>query len=92
MILYFLLIINAITFGVFGYDKYLAKTNKWRISERTLLLLTFVGGSIGAVLGMLLFSHKISKPSFNIPIIIIVILQAAGIYYLGLEGFISVLR
>lgn len=86
MILYFLLLINAITFGVFGYDKYLAKTNKWRIPENTFFLMTFIGGSLGAVAGMLLFSHKISKPSFYIPIIMIVLLQVVGVYYFSVEG------
>lgn len=86
MILYFLLIINAITFGVFGYDKYLAKTNQYRIPENTLLLLTFIGGSLGAVLGVLLCKHKISKPSFYIPIIMIVLLQVVGVYYFSVEG------
>jgi len=87
MIFYFLVIINAITFGVFGYDKYLAKTNKWRIPERTLFLLTFMGGSIGAAMGMLIFRHKISKPSFYLSILIIIVLQVVGIWYFGLEGW-----
>jgi len=87
MIFYFLLLLNVITFGVFGYDKYLAKTNQWRIKEHTLYLLTFMGGSIGAVVGMVLFSHKISKPSFYIPLIIIVLLQGLAIYYFSAESF-----
>ena len=36
---YYLLGINAVTFIVYGIDKYKAKKAKWRISEATLLLL-----------------------------------------------------
>lgn len=92
MIFYFLLILNIITLCVFGYDKYLAKTNKWRIPERILYLLTFIGGSLGAIVAMLFFSHKISKPSFYLAVVLIMVLQVLGIYYFGLEGFIEVLR
>ena len=31
---------------------------KWRIPEKALLLLSFLGGAIGGILGMLLFRHK----------------------------------
>ena len=34
----YLLAINAVTFIVYGIDKYKAKKAKWRISEATLLL------------------------------------------------------
>ena len=43
---YYLLAINAVTFIVYGIDKYKAKKAKWRISEATLLLLGVLGGSI----------------------------------------------
>ena len=41
---YYLLAINAVTFIVYGIDKYKAKKAKWRISEATLLLLAVLGG------------------------------------------------
>lgn len=44
----YLLAINAVTFIVYGIDKYKAKKAKWRISEATLLLLAVLGGSVGA--------------------------------------------
>lgn len=90
-LIYFFTAINVVTFLTFGYDKYLAKNNKWRIPERSLFLLTLMCGSIGAVLGMFLFKHKISKPSFYIPIIIIIALQIAIVYFFGWENLIDVL-
>ena len=35
-----------------------ARRGKWRIPEKALLLLSFFGGAIGGILGMLLFRHK----------------------------------
>lgn len=63
-ILFYLLIINLVTIFIWGYDKQMAKKNLQRISEIQLLLLIFLGGFLGGVLGILLFKHKISKPFF----------------------------
>jgi uncharacterized membrane protein YsdA (DUF1294 family) len=91
MIYYFFLFINVLTFIFFGYDKYLAKNNKWRISENSLFMMSFMGGSIGAVLGMLLFRHKISKPVFYVSILIIIALQSVLVYYFGFKGLLDIL-
>ena len=58
------LILNGIAFLLIGYDKYLAKKHKQRISERTLLSFVFIGGIIGSGLAMLIFNHKTSKISY----------------------------
>lgn len=50
--------INVITFFVYGVDKLKARKSWWRISEKTLLLLAALGGSIGAWAGMRLWHHK----------------------------------
>jgi uncharacterized membrane protein YsdA (DUF1294 family) len=92
MILYPFIAANIITFCVFGYDKYLAKNNKWRFPEKTLFLLTFMGGSVGAVIGMLLFRHKIAKPSFYLSVLLIIAIQIAVYYYFGPEGLIEFLK
>jgi uncharacterized membrane protein YsdA (DUF1294 family) len=47
------------------------------------LSLTFLGGTIGALLGMLLFRHKISKTSFLLKFGLIVLIQAVFMYYLS---------
>ena len=64
VIFYFILIINTIAFILMGYDKYLAKAKKSRISERTLLAFVFFGGTIGSGLAMVLFRHKTAKKSY----------------------------
>ena len=47
---YYLIVVNIVTFLVFGIDKWNAKQGSWRISEATLLILAVIGGSIGALL------------------------------------------
>ena len=39
IILYYLFVINIVTFLVYGIDKVKAKRGSWRISEATLLIL-----------------------------------------------------
>ena len=60
------LIINIVTFLIYGIDKYLAINNKYRISEKILLLLSITGGCIGALISMYLFHHKTKKVKFII--------------------------
>ena len=54
----YLAVINLATFIVYGADKRRARKGKWRVPERTLFLLPLLGGSVGALLGMLVFHHK----------------------------------
>ncbi|WP_407404362.1 DUF1294 domain-containing protein [Chryseobacterium sp.] len=80
MMLIFLLITSILTFFIFGLDKYYATHHKRRISEFLLLLFTFFGGTIGAILGMLIFRHKTAKRSFIIKMGIIIFSQILIIY------------
>ena len=74
-ILYYLAIINAITFIVYGIDKLKAKNGKWRIPEATLLLLAIIGGSIGAWCGMTVCHHKTQHKKFKYGIPLILAIQ-----------------
>ena len=49
-----LVLINTVTFLIFGVDKLLAKHPRFRqrVPEKNLLLLAVVGGSVGALLGL----------------------------------------
>jgi len=79
----YLIIINLMALILYGYDKFQAiksSKNISRVSENKLLLITLLGGTIGALLSMLIFRHKIKKPSFMIKFSIVVILQAIGIF------------
>ncbi|MDD5160539.1 MAG: DUF1294 domain-containing protein [Sulfuricurvum sp.] len=65
-------ILNLVTFGIFGIDKLLARMNRNRISEKTLLTLAIVGGSVGAVFAQKLFRHKTRKFRYRVWIILII--------------------
>lgn len=71
---YYLLIINILTFIIYGIDKYKSIKHKYRISEATLIILAIIGGTIGAFFGMILFHHKTKKKKFIISIPIILLL------------------
>ncbi|MCX6823344.1 MAG: DUF1294 domain-containing protein [candidate division SR1 bacterium] len=78
---YFLLI-NLVTFIVRGVDKYKAKKQLRRVPEKTLLILTALGGMFGAVLGISFFRHKTIKGKFLIWFYGIVILWIILIFLL----------
>jgi uncharacterized membrane protein YsdA (DUF1294 family) len=86
IILYILLTLNLFAFIVFGWDKRLSVKHKRRIPENTLLGITFIGGTLGAVLGMLIFRHKISKTSFLLKFGLVVLIQVGLIYWFWNNG------
>lgn len=79
LLLYFLFI-NIFVFILAGYDKYLARKNKRRISENTLFFLEAIGGTIALLFAMLLFRHKTSKTSFIVKFTGIFLIQIALVY------------
>ena len=79
---YYLLAINAVTFIVYGIDKYAAKKAMWRISEATLLMLAVLGGSIGAWIALRVLRHKTMHKKFKYGIPVILLIQIALIAYM----------
>ncbi|KAA2223580.1 DUF1294 domain-containing protein [Chryseobacterium sediminis] len=75
----FLLIVNLIVFCVFGFDKWQAKKQQWRISENTLLGISLIG-IVGAASGMIIFNHKVSKKSFLVKFFIVVLIDLVLFY------------
>lgn len=87
-IVYYLIIINIVTFLVYGIDKWKARKTMWRIREASLLMLAVLGGSIGAWFGMKVWHHKTQHKKFRygIPAIIIIQLVIIGFFlYLQLN-------
>ena len=89
-LLYYLIVINVVTFLVYGIDKWKAKQgsschasdhrSSGRISEATLLILAVIGGSIGALLGMKIWHHKTMHKKFKYSLPLILLVQIALIY------------
>ena len=71
--LLYILFINIFSFTLMLIDKKKAIKKKWRISEQTLLSVSFICGSLGAYLAMILFRHKTKhfKFKYGLPLMII---------------------
>lgn len=64
LLLPWLVVINVVTGAVYAWDKVSARRGTRRVPERTLFLLNFLGGFIGAWLVFLLMRHKTLHRSF----------------------------
>ena len=82
-LLYYLIVINILTFAVYGIDKWKAKQDGWRISEATLLMLAVIGGTIGALLGMQVWRHKTMHKKFKYGLPLILLAQIALMYLIS---------
>jgi uncharacterized membrane protein YsdA (DUF1294 family) len=71
----YLILMNVIGLLVMGVDKSKAKNHAWRIPERTLFLVSVLGGSVGTWAGMYLFRHKTKHWYFVIGMPAILIAQ-----------------
>ena len=84
IIIYFI-IINIIGFFIMWLDKRKAKNGAWRIPEKTLFIITGLGGGIGTIAGMYTFRHKTQKLGFVIGFPFITILEIITILYFILK-------
>ncbi len=80
IVLYFI-IINIIGFFIMYIDKQKAKKGRWRIPEKTLFIVTALGGGIGTIAGMYTFRHKTQKIAFVIGFPLITILEIFAVIY-----------
>ena len=76
----YLIIINFISFLLIAIDKRKAIKNKYRISEKTFFIFSFIGGSLGTLLGMFQFHHKTKKLKFLIGIPILFLFNILVLY------------
>ena len=95
LLLYYLLLVNLLTFLAYGLDKWKAVRNgrksggkarrndnlSRRIPEASLLLLALLGGSPAALLAMYLFRHKTQHNKFTLGVPAILLVQAALAYF-----------
>ena len=84
MIIYFI-VINIIGFFIMWLDKRKALKGSWRIPEKTLFIITALGGGIGTIAGMYTFRHKTQKIQFVIGFPFITILEIVTIVYFVLK-------
>ena len=61
----YLIGVSLVAFFVYVIDKEKAKRGAWRIPEKVLLTLSFIGGAAGGYLAMHLVRHKTRKWYFH---------------------------
>ena len=81
MLFRYYLVINLITFLVWGFDKWRAQNQQWRVSERILFSLIIIGGAFGALGGMQIFRHKTRKTRFWVIGILAAVIHIAIFIY-----------
>lgn len=79
--IYYLLIVNLVTWILYGVDKRKAIKGAWRIPEKTLILSAVIGGSVGALVGMMMFRHKIRKVKFMVGVPVIFVIQCIALAF-----------
>ena len=62
----YLISINFIALILCYIDKLRARKGKYRISERSLILISLLLGCFGMIIGMNLFHHKTKKTKFKL--------------------------
>ncbi|SUB75324.1 DUF1294 domain-containing protein [Peptoniphilus indolicus] len=78
---YLLIISNLFSFILYFSDKKKAIKNKNRISEFNLLLSSFLFGSLGSILAMLIFHHKTKKFKFKFFVPIFFVIHCLILFY-----------
>ena len=76
-LLVILIVLNVVSFALFGIDKWKAGRGAWRISEGTLIGSGAICGTVGAWLGVLVFRHKTRKQSFLVKLAAATVLDVA---------------
>ncbi len=74
-LLLYLCFINIIGIIVTVHDKIAAKRNRWRVSEKTLFILSALGSAVSVYITMLIIRHKTKHKRFMIGIPAIIIAE-----------------
>ncbi len=86
IIFWYFIVVNIVTFILFGVDKKKAINHKYRISEFALMTACAIGGSLGGSFGMNVFHHKTKHMKFVVGIPLIVVIQLAVVYIFFIRG------
>ena len=70
-----LLVMNLLAFALMGIDKAKAKRGAWRITEKTLFLVTALFGGLGGTLEMIFFRHKTKHWYFKLGFPALLVIQ-----------------
>lgn len=86
-LLFWIVATNFTTFVAYGVDKRAAIKKTWRVPEKDLHMLEFLGGWIGAWVGQKFFRHKTAKKSYQAMYKLMIVLEFLAIW--GLLRFFN---
>ena len=81
LLVLYLLVMNITGIAVMAIDKSKARHHAWRIPEKTLFLVSLLGGSLGTWAGMYIFRHKTRHWYFVAGMPAIFFIQIAALVY-----------
>ncbi len=90
-VILYVILINAFGLAIMALDKFKAEKGFWRVPEKTLFVVTLLGGGIGTIIGMYAFRHKTKKLKFTIGLPTILISEIAIIIYLLYKGILQMI-
>jgi uncharacterized membrane protein YsdA (DUF1294 family) len=85
-ILRYVVVVNAVGFVIFAWDKRQAKEKRWRVAEIELLLVALLGGTPAAFLACRVFRHKTRKPNFMNRLRAVAVLQVVALVWIVVKG------
>jgi uncharacterized membrane protein YsdA (DUF1294 family) len=75
-------VMNLAGFFIMGMDKKRARNNHFRVSEKTLWNIAFLGGATGATAGMKHYRHKTKHAQFKYGLPLLAIIEIGIFTYL----------
>lgn len=81
-VLIYYMIVNIAAFAMYGADKFFAKKDMWRISEKALMTVAAIGGAFGAFIGMEAFRHKTKHTKFVVIVPLLMAVHAGVLVFL----------
>lgn len=81
--------LNFAVFCLCGFDKLRAREGGFRVPEGALVTLALLGGTLGLLLGMKLFRHKTKKASFQIMLLVVLLVQLMFLKGLDLGAYLT---
>ena len=79
IVLIYLAVISLVSVITTAWDKHCAKRDMWRVPEKTLIIMSILGGSVAMYVTMKTIRHKTKHPKFMVGIPVIIFLQVAAV-------------
>lgn len=75
IVLIYLASVNVFGFLIMGWDKRMAIKDMFRVPESVLFTVAIFGGSVGSMIGMKVWNHKVRKLKFLIGMPVVLAVQ-----------------